>query len=89
MLLVDDDEPDLGERGEERGAGADHHARGALAHEVPLVEALAGGERLCSTATSSPKRLRKRPTVWAVREISGTSTRAPRPSASARSMAAR
>ena len=40
-------------------------------------------------ATSSPKRERKRPTVWAVSEISGTSTMAPFPSLSDSSMALR
>ncbi len=33
-----------------------------------------GDSRLCSTATSSPNRARKRPTVCGVSEISGTST---------------
>ena len=37
-----------------------------------------------STATSSPKWARKRRTVWGVREISGTSTIAPRPRARTR-----
>ena len=45
--------------------------------------------RECMTATASPKRPRKRATVWGVREISGTSTMARRPSASVRSMACR
>ena len=45
--------------------------------------------RECRTATSSPKRERKRPTVWAVSEISGTRTRAPLPWARTRSMASR
>ena len=42
-----------------------------------------------NTATVSPKRERKRPTVWAVSEISGTSTQAERPAANTRSMAER
>ena len=42
-----------------------------------------------NTATASPKRERKRPTVWAVSEISGTSTQAERPWARTRSMAVR
>ena len=44
MLLVDDDEAGIGKRGKERRARADDHAGLALAHEVPLVEALAGAE---------------------------------------------
>jgi hypothetical protein len=44
VLLVDDDEANVGERRKERGAGAHHHVDGTLAHEVPLVEALAGGQ---------------------------------------------
>ena len=44
VLLVDDDEANVGERRKERGAGAHHHVDSALAHEVPLVEALAGGQ---------------------------------------------
>ena len=40
-----------------------------------------------STATASPKRAAKRLTVWGVRAISGTSTMAPRPSASVWAMA--
>ena len=42
-----------------------------------------------NTATASPKRERNRPTVWAVSEISGTSTQAEPPRASTRSIAAR
>ena len=41
----------------------------------------------CSTATRSPKRARKRPSVCGVSAISGTSTIAPRPRASAASQA--
>ena len=41
MLLVNDDETHVGERRKERGARTHHHMDGALAHEVPLVEALA------------------------------------------------
>ena len=43
----------------------------------------------CRMDTVSPKRLRNRPTVWAVSEISGTSTTAPLPCPSTRSMAER
>ena len=39
----------------------------------------AAGSPLCSTATSSPKRARKRAASCGVRAISGTSTSAPRP----------
>ena len=41
--------------------------------------ALARGSRECSTATVSPKRSMKRPTICGVSAISGTSTIAPRP----------
>ena len=39
------------------------------------------------TATMSPKRARKRATVWGVRDISGTSTMAPWPRERVRSVA--
>ena len=42
MLLVDDDEAEVMHGSEKRAAGADDHMRLAVAHEVPLVESLAG-----------------------------------------------
>ena len=44
MLLVDDDDPEIPERAEERRARAHDHARHAAAHHLPLVEPLAGRE---------------------------------------------
>ena len=45
--------------------------------------------RECMTATRSPKRPRKRATVWGVSDISGTSTQAVRPAARVASMVCR
>ena len=42
MLLVDDVEPHVGERGEKRAARTHHHAGRAAADEVPLVVAFTG-----------------------------------------------
>ena len=44
MLLVHDDEADVGERGEERRARTHDDVGRAGTHHVPLVEPLAGGE---------------------------------------------
>ena len=44
MLLVDDDDPELLKRAEERRTGTHHDAGRTGAHHVPLVEALASGE---------------------------------------------
>ena len=44
VLLVDDDDPGVLERAEQRGARAHDDARGPSSHHVPLIEALAGGK---------------------------------------------
>ncbi len=44
MLLVDHDEAELGEGQEQRRAGADHHARGAVGHRAPGEAAHARGQ---------------------------------------------
>ena len=44
MLLVDDDQAEVADRGEDGGARADADAGLAAAQAAPLVEALAGGE---------------------------------------------
>ena len=40
MLFIDDDEPNVAKRREERGARADDDVRVPAAHEIPLVVAL-------------------------------------------------
>ena len=45
MLFVDDDEREIGDGGEDRGARADDHARVAALDAVPLLGALLVGER--------------------------------------------
>src|SRR5207342_179679 len=44
VLLVDDDQAEVANRGEDGGAGPDTDARLAAAQPPPLVVALAGGE---------------------------------------------
>ena len=44
MLLVDDDEAEIGKRTEERRARAHHHAGRTRTNHIPLVEALARGK---------------------------------------------
>ena len=66
MFLVDDDEAQIGDWGKQRAARADHHVRLALAHEVPLVEALPHrqarmqhGDIVAETRAEAPDRLRR------------------------------
>ena len=83
VLLVDDDQADVGERREHRRARPD-------ARPAPRPRAAAATRRGArprpspewSTATTSPNRAWNRPTVCGVSAISGTSTIAPRPAAS-------
>ena len=89
MLLVDDHQPDVVHRREDRRARADAHPRLARAQPCPLVVALAGESAECSTATVSPKRSAKRATICGVSAISGTSTMTPRPAASVAAAACR
>ena len=90
VLLVDHDEPDVGDRREDRRARADADLRlaaraaGATRRGAPRPRALE-----CRTATVSPKRSTKRETICGVSAISGTSTIAPRPWASAAAAACR
>ena len=42
--IVDDDEAEIRERGEDRRTGADHHPRLPQRHRHPGVETLAGGK---------------------------------------------
>ena len=83
MLLVDDDEADVGHGGKQGGTRAHDDVCAPTTQQVPLVEALPVGQAGVQDLE------RKRPTVWAVSEISGTSTMAPRPRDRAASIAAR
>ena len=51
LLFVHDDEAEIFERREDRGARADHHARFAVAHAPPFARAFDIGQPLCSMAT--------------------------------------
>ena len=80
MLLVDDDQPEVGDGREHGRARPDADPRLAAAQAAPLVVALAGAEpRVQHRHDRSPKRAWKRPTICGVSAISGTSTIAPRP----------
>ena len=80
MLLVDDDEPDVGDRREDRRARPDADLRLAGAQPRATRRGARPAESLeCRTATVSPKRSAKRETICGVSAISGTSTIAPRP----------
>ena len=83
VLLVDADQPERGNRGEDRGAGADDDRRLAEAIRSRSSRRSASVSAEWRTATRSPKRARKRPSACGVSAISGTSTIAPRPRASA------
>ena len=87
MLLVDADHAERRERREHGRARADDDRRLAREDALALVAALRLGEAGVEQRDVSPKRARKRPTVCGVSAISGTSTIAPRPAASAASHA--
>ena len=89
MLLVDDDQPEVAQRREDRRARADAHARLAAAQPLPLVVALAQPELRVQHRDASPKRSSKRRAVCGVSAISGTSTIAERPGSSAAAAARR
>jgi hypothetical protein len=59
VLLVDDDQPELGKRQEQRGTGADDDLRLA-ATASPGVMALGRPVSECHCAGRTPKRWRKR-----------------------------
>ena len=79
MLLVDDHEPEAGERREHGGARADDDVDVAAADALPLIVALAVREPLCWIATRSPKVARNMAATAGVSAISGTSSSTPRP----------
>ena len=84
VLLVDDDQPESVDRREDRRARADADARLAARAGAATRRGARRRESLeCRTATVSPKRSTKRETICGVSAISGTSTIAPRPCASA------
>ena len=88
VLLVDADDAERRHRREHRRARADDDrrlARGDRARARRAAPPRVSAE--CRIATRSPKRARKRPSACGVSAISGTSTIAPRPRASAASQA--
>ena len=90
MLLVDDDQPEVGDRREDRRARADADPRLAAAQPVPLVAALARAQpRVQHRDPVAEARAEPRRPPAGVIPISGTSTIAPRPRSSAASAAAR
>ena len=89
MLLVDVDEPQVAE-GQNSAERAPTTTRAAPVRTMSHWSRRSPAERReWNTATASPNRERKRPTVWAVSEISGTSTQASAPRTRTRSMAER
>ena len=81
MLLVDDDQADVGERREHRRPRADDDVDVAAADALPLIVALAVGEPAVLNRDAIAERLRGTATAIAgVSAISGTSisTRRPR-----------
>ena len=90
LLLVHHDQAEVGDRGEEGRAGAEHHPRLAAAHPLPLLVALARAQsRSAGWPARSPN---QRSTVRAsagTSAISGTSRMAERPRARASSAARR
>ena len=89
MLLVDDDQPEVGDRREDRRARADADPRLAGAQALPLVAALAGAEPRVQQRDPVAEPASEAGHVCGVSPISGTSTIAPRPRSSAASAAAR
>ena len=89
VLLVDDDDPEVGHRREHRRPRADDHPSLAGGDAAVLGAAPARLRPLCRTATVAPNRAVNRGATCGVRAISGTSTIAPRPSSSAGSISRR
>jgi hypothetical protein len=82
VLLVDDDEPEVGERREEsdRAPIATFASRARIRRHSRRRSGRR--QRECRTAIESPKRAANRPQSCGVSEISGTSTSTCRPAAS-------
>ena len=77
VFFIDDDQPEVFQRGEDRAPCADDDVRAAGLNLVPFVVALAFGQTAVQDRDQScvsAKRLLKRSTVCGVSEISGTST---------------
>ena len=90
MLLVDHHEPDVVDRGEHRRARAHAHARLPAAQAQPLVVALPLPQPgVQDRDRVAQARAQPAPPVCGVRAISGTSTIAPCPRASAAAQARR
>ena len=90
VLLVDDDEAERRHRREYGRARADHDGARPEARGAPGLEPRAVGERGVQRDDRAPRAAaRKRATSCGVSAISGTSTSAPRPDSSTRSMSRR
>ena len=77
MLLIDDDQAEIGEGQEERRAGADHELRLALGDRAPDAPAHRRADMPeCHSAGRAPKRSSQRVMNWLVSAISGISTSA-------------
>ena len=79
VLLVDDDQAEVGERQEQRGAGADHDRRRASATARQVMRRTREVRSECQTAGATPKRRSNRSSHCEDSAISGSSTSAWRP----------
>ena len=89
VLLVDDDQPEIGDRREQRRARADGDLHPPPAERLPGILALPRGETAMKHCDVISEARPKRPTSCGVSAISGTSRTAPRPSLRTSSMARR
>ena len=76
MLLVDDDESEVGERQKQGRARADDRRASPLAVAVQTRSRWRSVKPECHSAGRAPKREAKRSRNWAVSAISGRSTSA-------------
>ena len=89
MLLVDDDQAEVVDRGEDAERGPTQTLASPLRSRCHSSWRSPAESAEWRTATRSPNRARKRATACGVSPISGTRTIAPRPRSSAASTAAR
>jgi hypothetical protein len=76
VLLVDDDQPEVGQGGEDGEAGAEHDARRTVERRAPVARARRLGEFAVQAGQpASGKRAATRASSCGVRLISGTSSR--------------
>ncbi len=71
VLLIDDDEAEIGIGQEQRRAGADHDRRLALRYRRPVARRVRGVSSECHSSGRTPKRCAKRSRNWPVSAISG------------------